>query len=308
MRFRIVCETGVTRPSEATTKSDSSAAREFSLFPPDAKIISGDLDNITLKAINKEPAERYGTVQQLSEDIDRYLNGFPVLARPQTRRYRFGKYIKRHKAGVLAAGLVLASLIGGISVATWQAVEAQREREKAEERFNEVRSLAKTVIFDLDKSLEQLPGSIATRELLVKKSLEYLDKLASENQKDTSLQMELAQSYDQIANIQGGFVSNHLGQREAALESYRKALAIKENLVGIEPNNADFQRELGVSYLNIGKLLFVQGKLPESEMSAQHSVEILERLFQENTADSGVKFSLANALRLKALLAGDAEK
>lgn len=297
--IKIVCDSKVTKPSEATTKFYPSETRNLNLFIQDSKIISGDLDNITLKTINKEPAERYGTVQQLTEDIERYLNGFPVIARPQTATYRFGKYIKRHKVGVLAAALVLVSLIGGISVASWQAIEARREREKAEQRFNDVRSLAKTVMFDLNKAIEEVPGSIAARELLVKKSLEYLDKLAAENQQDTSLQMELAEGYDQIANIQGGSGSNHLGQRESALESYQKSLAIKERLVVIEPQNINFRQQFGVSYFNTAKIYYVQANMPESLKMAQKSVDILQTLFQENPQDSGIKYSLTNALLLK---------
>lgn len=302
--IKIICDSEVTKPSEATTKFNPSETQNLNLFLPDSKTISGDLDNITLKTIRKEPLERYGTVQQLTEDIERYLNGFPVIARPQTASYRLGKYIKRHKAGVLAAALVLISLIGGISVASWQAVEARREREKAEQRFNDVRNLAKTVMFDLNKAIEDVPGSIAARELLVKKSLEYLDKLALENQQDTSLQMELAEGYDQIANIQGGLVSNHLGNREAALESYQKALAIKERLVAIEPSNKIFRQQLGITYFNIAKIFYVQANMQESIITTQKSVEILEQLFKENPQDSAIKYSLTNAFMLKGVLSG----
>ncbi len=302
--IKIICDSEVTKPSEATTKFDSTKTQNLNHFTQNAKTISGDLDNITLKTLSKEPLERYGTVQQLIEDVERYLNGFPVIARPQTASYRFGKYIKRHKAGVLAAALVLVSLIGGISVASWQAVKARREREKAEQRFNDVRSLAKTVMFDLNKAIEEVPGSIAARELLVKKSLEYLDKLALENQQDTSLQLELAEGYDQIANIQGGLVSNHLGEREAALKSYQKALAIKERLVAIEPNNINFRQQLGASYFNISKIFYVQANMPESLKMAQKSIEILEQLSQENPQDQGIKYSFTNALMLKEVLLG----
>jgi serine/threonine protein kinase len=85
---------------------------------PDPKFLKGDLDNIILKALRKEPAGRYGSAQRFSDDIARYLSGLPVSARPQTFKYRFEKYFKRHRVGVLAAALVLLSLVGGISVAT----------------------------------------------------------------------------------------------------------------------------------------------------------------------------------------------
>ncbi len=92
----------------------------------------GDLDNITLMALRKEPLRRYQSIEAFAEDIERYLKGFPVSARPNTFKYRASKFIKRHKVGVLAASLVLLSLIGGIIVSVWQARIARREKVKAE--------------------------------------------------------------------------------------------------------------------------------------------------------------------------------
>ncbi|HEY0428432.1 MAG TPA: serine/threonine-protein kinase [Pyrinomonadaceae bacterium] len=94
--------------------------------------LKGDLDNIVLTALRKEPARRYKSVEAFADDIERYLKGLPVSARPATFRYRAGKFIKRHKVGVLAASLILLSLIGGIVTSLWQAQQARREKEKAE--------------------------------------------------------------------------------------------------------------------------------------------------------------------------------
>lgn len=289
---KIVCDSPVTKPSEAITKSNLSEATYQNIFSQEARSISGDLDNIALKCLRKEPVERYSTVQQLIEDIERYLKGLPVLARPQTIKYRFGKYVKRHKVGVLAASLVLLSLIGGISVATWQTIEARHERAKAEQRFNDVRNLSKSVMFDLHQAIKDLPGSTPARELLINKSLEYLDKLALENQSDTSLQMELAEGYDQIANILGGLSTNHLGQREKALENFQKSLAIKEKLVEIEPQNVKFRQQLGASYFNIGNMYIVEGKPQESILMFEKAVNIIEVLQQDDPDNESFKYSL----------------
>jgi serine/threonine protein kinase len=95
------------------------------------KLLRGDLDNIILKALRKEPVERCGSVEQLAEDISRFLQGLPVLARPQTFKYRFGKFVRRHKAVVFAAALVLVSLVGGISVASRQALRCTARARKS---------------------------------------------------------------------------------------------------------------------------------------------------------------------------------
>ena len=94
--------------------------------------LSGDLDNIVLMALRKEPLRRYGSVADFSDDISKYLNGLPVIARPNTFNYRASKFINRHKVGVMAASLILLSLIGGILISLRQAQIASREKAKAE--------------------------------------------------------------------------------------------------------------------------------------------------------------------------------
>jgi eukaryotic-like serine/threonine-protein kinase len=96
------------------------------------KSLKGDLDNIVLTALRKEPERRYKSVEKFSEDIEKYLQGLPVSARPNTFRYRAEKFIKRHKVGVAAAALILLSLIGGIVATAWQARAAGIERDRAQ--------------------------------------------------------------------------------------------------------------------------------------------------------------------------------
>lgn len=90
------------------------------ITPIDRVRLKGDIDNIVLKAISKEPEKRYSTVKQFSEDIWRYIDGEPVTARPATFSYRLNKFYKRNKIAVTAGVLIVAALVGGISVALWQ--------------------------------------------------------------------------------------------------------------------------------------------------------------------------------------------
>ena len=94
--------------------------------------LRGDLDNIVLMAMRKEPARRYASVGQFSEDIRRHLAGLPVVARKDTVTYRTSKFVNRHRIGVAAAALVLLSLVGGIVATLIQSRTASRERAKAE--------------------------------------------------------------------------------------------------------------------------------------------------------------------------------
>jgi tetratricopeptide (TPR) repeat protein len=112
---------------------ESDTPRPSSVAPqPWSKKISGDLDNIILKAMAKEPARRYASVDQLAEDLSRHLSGRPVIARPATIRYRFGKFIDRNRLGVAAAALLLVAISAGILTTLQQARIAQQERLRAE--------------------------------------------------------------------------------------------------------------------------------------------------------------------------------
>ena len=82
--------------------------------------LRGDLDNIVLMAMRKEARRRYASVEQFSEDIRRHLEGLPVLARKDTVGYRAGKFVRRNKAGVAAAMLIVLMLIAGIIATTRQ--------------------------------------------------------------------------------------------------------------------------------------------------------------------------------------------
>jgi len=115
------------RPSTALAKLHHPPS---SILHP--RSLRGDLDNIVLMAMRKDPARRYASVGQFSEDIRRHLAGLPVVARKDTVSYRAGKFVNRHRIGVAAAALILLSLVGGIIATLIQVRTARRERAKAE--------------------------------------------------------------------------------------------------------------------------------------------------------------------------------
>src|SRR5262245_15327663 len=126
--------------------------------------LSGDLDNMSLRARRTDAQRRYPSVSEFSEDIRRHLEGQPVTAREDRLTYRMGKFIRRNKLGVGAAALLLLTLTGGIISTTFQARRAER-------RFGLVRGLANTFLFDVDHEIEALPGATRARELMVRTAL-----------------------------------------------------------------------------------------------------------------------------------------
>src|SRR6185437_16956449 len=121
--------------------------------------LAGDLEQIAAKAMRKEAPDRYGSVEHLRADIERYLDGFPVEARRGSLRYKAGKYVRRYKAA-FAAGLIAALLAcAGVAAIVRQARIAEQERAVAQRRFNQVRQLAHSVIFELHDGVAPLAGS-----------------------------------------------------------------------------------------------------------------------------------------------------
>ena len=122
---RAITEQEPARPSSMLGRGQKSEVRN-------QRLLRGDLDNIILMAMRKEPARRYSSVNQFSEDIRRHLEGLPVDARKDTFTYRATKFVRRNRLGVAAAGIVLLSLLAGIIATAWQARAARKEKARAE--------------------------------------------------------------------------------------------------------------------------------------------------------------------------------
>ena len=296
---RVICEQQPERPSKAI--SDFGArrgeAKTGSADPPsafrDPKLLRGDLDNIVLLALRKEPARRYATVEQFSEDIRRYLEGLPVSARKATFAYRAAKFVGRHKVGVASALLVVLATIGGLTTTIWQARVARSERARAERRFNDVRKLANSNLFELHDAIANLPGSTPARELLVKRGLEYLDSLAQEAQGDAGLQRELVAAYLKVGNVQGNPSNANLGDTPGALESYRKALTIAARLTAADPADAQARRFVGVISEKMSDAQAATGDALGAVESQRRSLSIFKAIADAAPADAAARQSLA---------------
>lgn len=240
--------------------------------------LAGDLDNILLKALRKEPERRYASVQDLSADIERHLNGLPVHAREDTFTYRAGKFIQRNKVSVATAVAIGIILITAIAVTTWQAEVAKRERANAERRFKEVRSLTNSFLFDFDDAIADLNGATQAREMVVKKAQEYLSILAQEAGNDRELLWELSTSYLKLGDVQGRPGFSRTGDTSGALKSYEQSLDIRRRLVALEPTNREYQLGLAITLSRFGPLNQVLGNPDQSAERMRESMGIADRL------------------------------
>ena len=261
----IVCHKTLAKPSAFLfTVAEKNTVQR--LFP--GKTLKGDLDNIILKALNKDPLRRYESAAQLSADITAYLQKRPVLARPDKISYTLGKFISRNKAAVII-GCLICALIGG---GYWS---TKRQAVIANQRFEQVRSLANSLLSELHNAIRDLPGATHARELLVSRALSYLDELIQGNSTDSALLFELASAYEQVGRIQGDPHYTNLGDLQGALQSYQKAFDIRRQLWQKEPKNTRFQHALAVSH---GRLAVVKTWNGDQEASTKHSEQALALL------------------------------
>jgi tRNA A-37 threonylcarbamoyl transferase component Bud32/tetratricopeptide (TPR) repeat protein len=289
----VVRTVGETAPQRPSARVDAVKGRP----------LRGDLDNIVLMALRKEPERRYGSVDQFSDDIRRHLEALPVLARRDTLGYRAGKFIRRNTAASIAAALVVLSLVGGIVATSWQAHRARTqeaialaEKARAEHRFDEVRQLARSVIFDYHDAIKDLSGATAIRERLVRDGLAYLDSLASEAGGDPALQRELAAAYDRVGDVRGeNYAAASLGDPAGAMDSYVKALRIREALAAAAPDDLQNRRELAASYRKIGAQLIETREDARGREYLRHAVETYEQLATDQPDDPDIKQELASA-------------
>jgi eukaryotic-like serine/threonine-protein kinase len=293
---RAVCETEPEKPSIAVRRKHVSAD-DGEVAPNDtarggvrensseklSKRLSGDLDNIVLMALRKEPQRRYASIEQFAHDIQRHLDHLPVTARKDTPVYRASKFITRHRVAVAVAALVALALLAALGVTLREARIARAERARAEHRFNDVRELANSLMFEIHDGIRDLPGSTSVRELLVKKALLYLDSLSREASGDPSLQRELASAYDRVGDLQWSTDFANQGDNAGALQSYHKALAIRESLAAANPNDPKMQIELTDEYIKLADPIEATGDFLGALDDLRKILPILEkRLAQSN--------------------------
>ena len=191
--------------------------------------LEGDLEAILMKALRKEPAERYRTVEQFAEDLESYLASRPIRARQGDLTYRARKFARRYWLPVAATALTVTGLLAGLFV-------ANRERAVAQRRFAEVRQLSNK-LFDIDVQVRKLAGSTQARQLIVDTSLEYLSRLAADAAGDPELALDLGTAFMRVARVQGVPINTNLGQMDKAEQNLQKAGRLVDSALAALPGN-----------------------------------------------------------------------
>jgi hypothetical protein len=153
--------------------------------------------------------------------------------------------------------VLVATLVAGVAVSTLEALRAQR-------RFDEVRRMAHAVLYDIYDSIRDLPGSLKGREVVVKTALQYLDGLAVETLRDQDLQLELAEAYQRVGDVQGSALSSSLGDSAQAAVSYRKAMRLADDLARRRPDSVKANLVRMAARESLGDIAALHGDIEAS--------------------------------------------
>ncbi len=225
--------------------------------PPAIPRVDADLAAILRKAMDKDADARYSSAAAMAEEIERYLGGHPVSARRGGAWYAAKKYIVRHRRAMVLMALCGCALFAAGVAVLWQA-------RVAKQRFDMVRTLAGTVIFELHDGIEKLPGATPVRKQLVSRGLAYLDTLAEAAGGDEVLTLELAAGYLKLGEVLGRVSSNHLGDPAGARAAWKKTERLALAVAGKAPANAEAPRLLAAVHTYMAELEGAAGNASEA--------------------------------------------
>ena len=277
---RIIREVDPPRPSTRLSSMDAGDRSQIaqlrrSVAPHLQSLLRGDLDCIVMRCLEKDRERRYGTAHELVDDLRRHLQHEPVLARPPELGYRIQRFVARHRLACVSAAAVVASLILGITISTWQAIRARKAEDKATSERDTARSATRAEMqarSDAQRRQEQAEdllgfmlgdfrteltriGRLGLLDTVGDKALAHFGALDPRDLTDTTLARH-CRTLTQIGEIR--LDQARYADASIAFDSaYRRAT----NLVQRQPKNADFLLEraqaeywLGLTARNRGDL------------------------------------------------------
>jgi eukaryotic-like serine/threonine-protein kinase len=233
--FRIIRDEDPARPSARLTTLNSQELSEVSrqrlAAPPKLlREVRGDLDWVVMKALEKLPSRRYESASALAAELRRHLNHEPVVARPPSAAYRFGKMVRRNKLAVGASFAVLLALLAGLAIATWRFFEEQEARRAAvaaehaartqAKRAEQVARFLKDMMAGIDPSTALGRDNTLLRELLDRSAERVSRELAGQADIEAELLATIGRAYLDI------------GELDSAERAMRRAWQLRESHFG----------------------------------------------------------------------------
>jgi hypothetical protein len=280
--------------------------------------IPADLENVITKAIAVSREDRYSTAKEFADDLRRFLQGLPTRARPPSWMERLSKWARRHRRGVLTAGLVLCTLCAGLAASTLLVANQKAKTEVALQTALQNGQLARQHLQAAEANLEQaqsavdhfgaraaelladIPGTEYARHELLSEVLQYYERILKRAGDSPRLQADTALTHANMAKI-----SQKIGDKANALAHYGNAERILQRLVAEEPDVPDHQLRLARCLNNIGLARHELGQTDNARTVFHRAIEIQERLTGIQESPSEVYTDLALSWNNLGLLRGE---
>ncbi|HET7456959.1 MAG TPA: protein kinase [Gemmatimonadaceae bacterium] len=250
--------------------------------------LSGDLDCVVLKALEKDRERRYPSAGALAADLEHYLADEPVTARPPDRVYRARKFVRRHRAAVSFAAAAVVMLVAFAAVMAVQARRIAHARAVAEARQGQAEELIGFMLGDLRTRLTPI-GRLDVLDDVGKKALGYFAAVPESELSSTEL-FRRSQALQQL-----GQVRQDQGNLAAAADAYRQSLALAQGLAARDPRNDKWQLGLGAAYFYVGQLQWQQGDFDGALAHLVPYLRITEALVARAPDSLAYRLELAQA-------------
>ncbi len=237
--------------------------------------IPTDLENIVLKSIAKSREDRYATAQELADDLRRFLEGKPTVARPPSLLDRAGKWVRRHQAAFAGAVGVLLLLSAVLAVTTLMIAWHKQYADRAIVQYRGQLALSKNNL----GLLLQKSGKTVDAEAAFRQAIALEQQLLAENPGDEQTLCHLAASLNNLSLLLGD------AKPDESLQAAEEALRVQERLAEQFPAKGMHQSDLALAYNNMGSLLSRRGELQQASDSYRRAIAILSAL--PHTGQSG---------------------
>ncbi len=260
-----------------------------------------DLDTICLKCLQKEPARRYATAEALADDLRRYLDGRPILARPIGTLGRTWRWCRRNPAMATLAGLFVTMLIVALAVNIMARLRTEAALNESEASFMLLQGAVNDFYRDVsEETLLNRPGMQPLRRELLEKAQSYFLQFIKLRGNDPKLRDDLAMAHFRI-----GSIAFELDSPEKALGSYEVALKLQEQLASDHPHDPLRSKRLGDTHNAIGRACFRMGDLQRAHGAYEDARKVRKPLALAAPKEGELQRGLANTYMNLGLVARD---
>src|SRR5262245_43797583 len=250
-----------------------------------------DLETIVLGAMARAPEERYSTAQALADDLGRFLEGKPTLARRPSIVDRLSKWARRHRSlvAVAAAALVLLTIVSAIGMvllvheqrrtsnalaeSEQHAAEAQKNYEQAERYLDQAVSVVDQFGVRLSDRLVEIPGAEPVRRDLLLDTLRYYHQFAVDAKNDPALRRQTA-----LAHFRSAAIAARLGAVDEAIKEYKSAQKLFTDLAKVDPKATDPRAQLALAHNNLGLIYASRADADRARQEYIRAIEIQKSL------------------------------